>query len=339
MTSVRDTARWPGGMRGGLAILLVLAAAGSAGCRRKTKPKLAWGMGVRTFDATALGLATARSPDPFVDGIRAGRIAIPTYDGSNQATHPDVVLERTGGAARLVMAMTPYPFSNDRFENPSLVVSSDGMAFAPPPGVHNPIVPAPPFDHNDDPDLRRDPRTGEYELLYLETLRPAKQTLVALRSTDLIAWQRRDAVVFDLAHGAPFVVSPTAIEHDGKTYLFAVESETKLVKTMVSGDGKTWDLATAQTLPLELGAVKPWHIDVVRGERGFAMLISGFDAAFKHQNLYLATSPDLVTWTLRPEPLLAFGDPALGVESLYRSTGVVEHGTLVVWYSMQYRSD
>jgi len=331
-------------MRGGLGLTLMLmlglALAGSAGCRHKAKPKLSWGMGVRTFDATALGLASSHSPDPFIDGIRAGRIAIPTYDGSNQATHPDVVLERSPGSpARLVMAMTPYPFSNDRFENPSLVVSADGMAFAPPPGLHNPLVPAPPTDHNNDPDLRRDPRTGEYELLYLETLRPDKQTLVALRSTDLIAWQRRDAVVYDLAHGAPFVVSPTAIEHAGNTYLFAVESETKRVTTMVSADGKTWDLATARTLPIEFGAVKPWHIDVVRGETGFAMLISGFDTGFKHQNLYLATSPDLVTWTLRPEPLLAFSDPALGVESLYRSTGLVEHGTLVVWYSMQYRAD
>ena len=50
-----------------------------------------------------------------------------------------------------------------------------------------------------------------------------------------------------------------------------------------------------------------------------------------------STSPDLVTWTLRPQPLLDHGDPALGIETLYRSTGVVEHGTLVVWYAMQTR--
>lgn len=324
-----------------LAALVGLAVSLMAGCKRHHKPKLSWGMGVQTFDATALGLAASRSPDPFVDGIHAGRILIPTYDGGNQATHPDVVLERdAAGGLRLIMAMTPYPFSNDRFENPSLLVSRDGMTFAPPAGVVNPLVPAPRVDHNNDPDLRRDPRTGDYELLYLETLRPEnKQTLVALRSPDLVAWTRRDAVVYDFTKGAPFIVSPAAIEEGGKTYLFSVDPEGKRVQLMISDDGRTWDVAAAKTLPIDFGAVKPWHVDVVRAEIGFAMLISGFDTVFTAQNLYLATSPDLVTWTLRARPLLDHADPMLGVESLYRSTGLVEHGTLIVWYSMQYHGD
>jgi len=319
-------------------VALALALALATGCGTRRKDKLPWGMGVRTFDATALGLATARSPDPFVDGIRAGRIAIPTYDGSNQATHPDVVVERdAAGGVRVAMAMTPYPFSNDRLENPSLLVSSDGMTFAPPPGVTNPLAAAPPTDHNNDPDLRRDPRTGEYELLYLESLRPAKQTLVALRSPDLVTWARHDAIVYDLAHGAPFIVSPAALDEGGKTYLFFVETFQRELKVMVSPDGRSWDPASAVPVALALGAIKPWHVDVVRGDGAYALLISGYETDFIHQNLYLATSRDLVTWTLRPEPLLDHTDPSLGVESLYRSTGVVDHGTLIVWYSMQYR--
>jgi len=320
------------------AVLLAgLAVLSGAACRKPPRAKLRWGIGVAKFDATALGLAHARSPDPFVDGIRPGRLVIPTYDGSNQATHPDVLVERDpGGTPRVTMVMTPYAFSDRRLENPSLVVSSDGMAFTAPAGVAAPLVPAPAYDHNNDPDLRRDPRTGEYEILYLETLRPDRQTLVALRSRDKITWTRRDAVVYDQKTSTQFMVSPAAIDEAGKTYLFYVDTLTNGLYVMVSADGTTWDPATATPVKLDLGAIKPWHVDVFRGEDGFGLLISGFTASFEHQDLYLATSPDLSTWTLRPAPLLGYTDPALGVASLYRSAGVVEHGSLVVWYAMQY---
>ncbi|HMG53329.1 MAG TPA: hypothetical protein VK601_07600 [Kofleriaceae bacterium] len=325
---LRRSRRW-----NALAVALVLA--GTA-CGKPEHAGLRWGIGVAVFDATALGLARARTPDPFVDAIRPGRLRIPTYDGSNQATHPDVVIERDGAGVRVAMAMTPYPFSDRRLENPSLVVSRDGMAFDPAPGAPAPLVPAPAYDHNNDPDLRRDPRTGDYELLYLETLRPDRQVLVALRSPDLRTWTRRDAVVYDFHQpDQPFMVSPAAIDDAGVTHLYYVDTVTSRLYAMTSSDG-TWDPRAAAPVAIELGVVVPWHVDAIRGEAGFGLLISGYDTAFEHQDLYLATSPDLVTWTLRPAPLLAHRDPALGVASLYRSTGVVEHGSLIVWYAMQY---
>jgi hypothetical protein len=311
-------------------------AAGLGACKKPARAPLRWAIGVTKLDATELGLAHARTPDPFVDAIKPGRLVIPTYDGWNQATHPDVLLERDASGVHLTMAMTPYPFSLDRFENPSLVVSTDGMRFTALLGVLAPLVPPPPYDHNDDPDIRLDPRTGDYEILYLETLRPDHQTLVSLRSRDKVTWTRHDAVVYDFKTGARFIVSPAAIDEGGKTYLYYVDAATRVMYMMTSDDGR-WDPATEKRLPLELGAVHPWHCDVIRGEGVYGLLISGYDDKFQHQNLYLATSTDLVSWTLRPQPLLSWQDPALGVDSLYRSTGVVEHGTLVLWYAMQYR--
>lgn len=319
------------------ALVAALTASGlGAACGKPRHEKLRWSIGVATFDATALGLARSRTPDPFVDAIRPGRLVIPTYDGSGQATHPDALLERdAAGAAHLTLVMTPYPFSNDKLENPSLLVSDDGMTFTAPPGVAAPLVPPPPYDHNNDPDLRRDPRTGDHEILYLEALRPDRQTLVALRSRDRQTWTRRDAVVYDLHRGDPFIVSPAALDAGGQTHLFYVDTADRKLHTMVSADGATWDPRSAAPVAIDLGAVHAWHVDALRGDGGYALLISGYVDQFEHQDLYLATSPDLVTWTLRPQPLLDHRDPALGVESLYRSTGVVEHGTLVVWYAMQ----
>ena len=317
------------------AALLVAVVAACVACKQHPTP-LRWGIGVQVFNASQLGLARTRTPDAFVDAIRPGRLVIPTYDGSNQATHPDVLVERDAAGVHVTMAMTPYPFSDRRLENPSLVVSSDGMTFTAPPGVAAPLVPPPPYDHNNDPDLRRDPRTGDYELLYLESLRPDRQILVGLRSRDKVAWTRRDAIVYAVAPGVPFIVSPAAIDDGGKTYLFYVDTVSSTMSMLTSADGMTWDAAAATPVHLDLGAIKPWHIDVFRGDGAFGMLISGYDTAFAHQNLYLATSPDLVTWTLRRAPLLDWTDPALGVETLYRSSGVVDHGSLIVWYAMQY---
>ncbi|TMQ06112.1 MAG: hypothetical protein E6J91_38785 [Deltaproteobacteria bacterium] len=284
------------------AALVAIALAG-AGCKR-AHAKQRWGIGVATFDATALGLARARTPDPFVDAIRPGRLGIPTYDGSNQATHPDVLLERdAAGAPHLTMAMTPYPYSDEQFENPCLLVSSDGTSFAPAPGAPVPLVPPPPYDHNDDPDLPRDPRTGEYELLYLETLRPDRQTLVALRSRDKITWTRRDAIVYDLKAGAQFIVSPAAIDEGGVTHLFYVDADVtrRVIYAMTSADGVTWDPHSAAPIQLAMGAVDPtgegprpagkavgvpnppdrlspikaWHVDVIRGDGAYGLLFSG----------------------------------------------------------------
>ena len=303
-----------------------------AACGGDPQPRLPWGIGVRTFDAVELGIGTPAAPIDLLAGVvDHPRLEIPTYDGSGQAVHPDVMVD----GARLLMTMTPYPFADNRLENPSLLASSDGQTFEGLPG--NPLVGPPPIDHNNDPDLRRDPRTGEYELLYLETLRPERQNLVALRSPDLVTWTRREAIVYQLDRD-PFIVSPAALEHAGVTWLFFVDLSTEpaRIARLTSPDGLSWDKSSATPIAIELGAVSPWHLDVFVVAHGFAMLISGFDEEFGKQSLYLATSPDLVSWTFRPEPLLSHRDPTLGVETLYRSTGIVSGDRLVVWYSMTY---
>lgn len=309
-----------------------LAILALAACSGDPQRRLPWGIGVRTFDAVELGLGTPAAPADLIAGVVDDpRLEIPTYDGSGQAVHPDVMVD----GARLLMAMTPYPFADNRLENPSVVTSTDGRTFEALPG--NPLVGPPPIDHNDDPDLRRDPRTGEYELLYLETLRPERQSVVALRSPDLVTWTRRDAIVYQLDRD-PFIVSPAALDHAGVTWLFFVDISTApaRIANLTSPDGLGWDKASATPIAIELGAVSPWHIDVFPTAQGFAMLISGFDEEFGKQSVYLATSPDLASWTFRPEPLLSHRDPTLDVETLYRSTGIVSGNRLSVWYSMTY---
>ena len=300
----------------------ILALVIVAACGDNIDPGDAWGLGVTTFDAVALGLTPPALADPFASAIvPTAHLRVPTYDGSGQTVHPDVLRE----ADRLLLAFTPYRYTNGRYENPSIAISSDGMHFSEPaPGV-NPLVPAPPTDHNDDPDLHVDPVTGEYVMLYLDTERPAFQRLNALRSHDLVTWELSTVHEYDLATGAPFVVSPAAVVQGTSTTIFDVHLASP---HYLERDGVP--------VSISLGDVIPWHVDVFAVPTGYAMLVNGYRDDFERQDLYLATSPDLVTWTFRPEPLLAWDDPSLDVTTLYRASGIVAGDRLIIWYSHQY---
>src|SRR5690348_15730970 len=84
-----------------------------------------WGIGTGKFDARALGIGSDRAADPRLAAIPVlSRLAIDTYDGSGQLVHPDVLLD----GDRILLAATPYPYTNDRFENPCLY-TGDGTHF------------------------------------------------------------------------------------------------------------------------------------------------------------------------------------------------------------------
>ena len=79
-----------------------------------------------------------------VDMNAPAPLVTPTYDGSGQVVHPDVVHVPGGwNGYEYWMGMTPYPNSNDDFENPSVLASNDNVTWVVPPGVTNPLAPEP----------------------------------------------------------------------------------------------------------------------------------------------------------------------------------------------------
>ena len=94
---------------------------------------------------------------------------IPSYDGSNQTTHPSVLYFPDGFQGyEYWMAMTPYPFNNGGYEDPSVLVSRDGRSWQEPAGVTNPLVPRPAVGHNCDVELCYEPKLKELRLYYVE---------------------------------------------------------------------------------------------------------------------------------------------------------------------------
>ena len=68
-------------------------------------------------------------------------LRIPTYENSEQATHPDIIefLNPLFNNYRYMLAFTPYSYSNDKYENPSIVFSNNGIKWYED-YIKNPIV-------------------------------------------------------------------------------------------------------------------------------------------------------------------------------------------------------
>lgn len=326
-------------------IALVGSIAGLAACDSEPALPPAWAIGVTHVDARALGLVDADHPGAAVPALATltdhPRLTLPTPDGSGQATSPDVIVDVADlGESRILLAATPFPYADERAENPSVFASTDGVTYALPADLTvNPAVPPPDVGHNADPDLRYDPH--QFAMVYLID-RPASQTVESLHTAELSAWPGEDndqanraGVIFNLAGGDHAVASPTTMivpppvaGEAPTTWLFLIDTVTHEIFSLTTLDGTTWDLAT-RTLALDLAGIAPDKIDLVAGPTGgYAMLIS--DA----HDVYAATSPDLKAWTFNPTPLLTAG--ALRALTLGRASGVVSGDDLWIWYGLSY---
>ncbi len=121
-------------------------------------------------------------PKPVINATTipdSSALAIPTYDGSGQANHPGVIDfltefgMRSWAGYRYWMSMTPYPQDNDGYENPSILVSNDGVRWTRPKGLRAPLAtPSGGFvhlkNHLSDPDLVYDAKANRLVLFYRE---------------------------------------------------------------------------------------------------------------------------------------------------------------------------
>jgi hypothetical protein len=231
-----------------------------------------------------------------------------TSERSGQACHPDVVHIPGGfGAKRWPywMVCTPYPYWDSYFENPEIFVSCDGITWAIPEGLHNPVVPSPKNtgDHNSDPDILF--HEDELWLFYRRTLRsktpgkiPDENNIFLMKSVDGARWSTPVEVMSEKT-GAQ-LLSP-AVVHDGSHFvMWTIEIQGNDLKLMRrnSPDGLTWSApTTGSVMGLEKGR-RPWHIDVIQErDRLSAMLVSCTGLGGSGARIHYAHSEDHgLTW-------------------------------------------
>ncbi|MBF0285645.1 MAG: hypothetical protein HQL51_14435 [Magnetococcales bacterium] len=267
----------------------------------------------------------------------------PTFDGSGQATHPDVLCpKRPWNGHRWWMVMTPFPFNQEGLENPSLLVSDDGRRWEVPPGVVNPLVPTPKHGFHADPDALLSPDGRSLWIYYLHTIRHQDQRLLRLVSDDGRLWRGPETLLT-----VPYqeIRSP-AIVHwseggdgtaEGWFLMWCVDmtgGDAPRIVWRKSRDGAVW--SPPWPVKFDRPGWFPSHLDVQwDGWRGaFVMVAQLAPEGGGGQALYLAQSRDGIDWRIGRRPLLAPWDaPPWASLTLYRASLLPrDDGGLDLWY-------
>src|SRR4051794_18672750 len=183
-----------------------------------------WVLGAHAGPNRPSGGTQGRAPATFValgesvDDVPIGVVRAihpPTYESSGQMVHPDYV--RTPAEGFLYpdpLALTPYPYGNPDFENPSVFVAEgrpDQWTLEQ--GAANPIA-HPSAGYLSDPDILYDPSARELRLYYRQADRD--NVILLTRSADGVQWSAPVEVLRRPSHE---VVSPAVVRRGPTEWL------------------------------------------------------------------------------------------------------------------------
>jgi hypothetical protein len=237
------------------------------------------------------------------------------------------------------MVMEPYPYGDDFLENPSLLFSNDGISWAIPFGLVNPIV-APPQARgswNSDADLliTYDSNLCMY---YRYNSGQGETTCFRKLSTNGFTWSRSEKL-FTVDRSGTFA-SPALLRSGKIYYMYFVDTITETVKVCTSNDGANWGGGVDV-----LWFAGAWHLDAIKVEDWLYLMINARSA------LFLLRSTDGANWLLLTEngwdryfcdlprqgrldalPVVLPSETGWDNGSIYRSTFLIEDGVLKLWY-------
>lgn len=275
---------------------------------------------------------SSTSPIPLTPLVQ---LNVPTYEGSGQAVHPDVVRFSTVWQGwEYWMAVTPYPKGNQAFENPSILVSHDGLGWQVPTGLVNPLAKTPgKLGYNSDPDLSYDAAGNRLVLLYRE-VSATQNRIRSTTSSDGVRWSKPVLVFQRPNHG---MISPTVtFAAAGTPTLWYVDAGPKKCSERIThvmmqqGNGagalvpaapeRGW---TAPKASLKQPGKNIWHLDVswiLERQEYWAVYVAypGYNCV--GLDLYFARSSDGVSWITYTIPFLRHNEAPWTTGSLYRAS-------------------
>src|SRR5579872_235920 len=282
-------------------------------------------------------------------------LVIPTYDGSGQATEPSIVYFPNGWSGfKYWLVVAPYPYSNAKYENPSVLVSDDGTDWSTPPGVSNPLEKPPLGGHLDDSTLFYDQASDELWLFFLEQTKSSFAILLRTVSKDGVHWSKAESLIEARNYE---LVMPTVTKSGDRYWMWSVDAGGKgcsasstALRYRTSSDGEHW--SAPKSVNVTQSGYKVWHISVavlpslpfrkagllsqpVQQDSIFVMLASAFRDGCGHDRLFLAYSTSGVFWKTFSTPLLAPNEDGWDNSGIYQSTLVFDPASdlLRVWYS------
>lgn len=281
---------------------------------------------------------------PRIAGVLANAVTwqeTPTFDGSGQAVHPGIVrFPAPWHGFQYWMVVTPYPYSDKKLEDPSILASNDGRSWRVPEGLTNPVA-LPTTAFLADGDLLYDPATDQLWLYYVEQNVGAHTRVLRKTSADGVHWSAEEQVI-----NAPDyeLVSPSVEKIGDRFYMWSVNSgpvgscaETMKIEMRTSPDGRNWSVPQPVSIPTP--GYRIWHIEVIdvpaKGEKWMLATASALSVSCVRQTIQLfAKSADGINWETFNQVALSTGT-GWDNSHIYRSTLLYDasRDAIRVWYS------
>lgn len=282
-------------------------------------------------------------PDPFrMFQKKYQLIAVPTYDGSYQLTHPKILYFRTGwNGFKYWMVMTPYPHANDDFENPSVVVSNDGTNWSAPKGLKNPVTGVPKDvnagGHYSDPHLVMREKTMELWYRYNPALKNNNKQTRADNSVN-IYYRRISEDGIHWSNAQKMVQSSDGhlslcVNYENGVYKFWYATYDGNLYYSQSRNAVNWSSAVRCSVFLPKG-YQPYHQDIIQNGSGYYLLQTAEKKANYTFQLFLFQSRDGIHFT-NMQQIFPNNDKLLWKNvSFYRSTLFVKGNRLELYISL-----
>lgn len=262
----------------------------------------------------------------------------------SEGVHPSVLYfpEKWNGY-EYWMAFTPFPNGgltvngisiNDKYENPCIIVSHDGINWMEPPGISNPLTPAPSFGYNNDPDIVY---ARDSVFLYFnetDTINDVVRMKI-MKSADGVNWTPPQMIISEF----PFHEVSPAVIFENNTYkmwyvnIAANNSPSSELLYRTSPDGIIWSDTTIANISIPNYVV--WHVDIIKYGSTYRGLFSSYKVGTSSgkTELFYGESSDGLNWTVNSTPILTPAAGSWDAQNIYRSTFIIQGSKIRVWYS------
>lgn len=269
-------------------------------------------------------------------------LKIKTYDGANQTTHPSVLYfpEKWNGW-KLWMVHTPYPFSKDFYENPSIAVSNDGINWTTPEGFNNPLdycekkLNDEKYHYSDGALVYRED-LKQLECWYRYSKNGVLEEIWRRTSKDGRTWSNKELMLETDGKPINMVMSPAIIWENGKYKMWAVTASPFRVEYRESENGKNWTKPLGLKIQLSKDIV-PWHVEVKKTDLGYEMLLNAFNDKGKDANtkfLMSSISSNGIDWEEFKNSMKASEQKGKwNGKMIYRSSFIKVDKLYIVYYS------
>lgn len=226
-------------------------------------------------------------------------LSIKTYDGFNRTTHPDgVYFPNRWNGYNYWMVHTPFPFDNDFWENPSIIVSNDGVSWQDVPGLTNPI------DEVTEAENEAGIYLSDGMLIFVNdrlecfyrwfNKNTREERLYRQYSYDGKTWEGKEVILdnSDSSTGLNMVLSPTMVYENEKYRMWVVDNPNRRVMHAESIDGKSWGTFTEIPLQFDGRVPEPWHIHVYKESENLYHLTFSEYTSTGGRSIFWGTSTD-----------------------------------------------